>query len=149
VTEVSTTTEPKKPSAIALAREAAKRKAQAIERGKRGRQARLNAAKKHPEQQTLKPNNGTDQHDQLRVYAVRAPPIRLLSKREILAITGVSAPTIWAWMRDSDLNFPRSRIVGGKTFWIESEVVAWIESRPLSQLTPADQLAELKETESA
>jgi hypothetical protein len=36
------------------------------------------------------------QHDQQN----RAPPdVRLLSKAKILAITGVTFPTIWSWMR--------------------------------------------------
>ena len=47
------------------------------------------------------------------VRAARAPParlgVRLLSKREILAITNVTFPTIWAWMRAG--TFPRSRVV--------------------------------------
>jgi predicted DNA-binding transcriptional regulator AlpA len=43
--------------------------------------------------------------------AKKAAPTRLLCKVEVLAIAGVSFPTIWAWMRDG--KFPRARIVGG------------------------------------
>jgi predicted DNA-binding transcriptional regulator AlpA len=39
-----------------------------------------------------------------------AQPVRLLNKREILAITGLTFPTIWKMMRAG--TFPRSRVVG-------------------------------------
>jgi prophage regulatory protein len=49
---------------------------------------------------------------------------RLLSRRELLAKVPVSYPTIWKWMREG--TFPRSRDIGGKVAWIESEIDAWI-----------------------
>ena len=41
-------------------------------------------------------------------------PPRLLDKAEILIITRASFPTVWKWMRAG--TFPRSRVVGGKSF---------------------------------
>jgi len=58
--------------------------------------------------------------------------VRLLSKHEIVAITGVTYPTVWAWMRDGA--FPRSRVVGGKSAWLSSEIEAWIAGLPLRPL---------------
>ena len=59
-------------------------------------------------------------------------PPRLLDKAEILTITRVSFPTVWQWMRAG--TFPRSRVVGGKSMWLSSEVEAWIVSLPLRPL---------------
>jgi predicted DNA-binding transcriptional regulator AlpA len=57
---------------------------------------------------------------------------RLISKGEVLDRTGISYPTIWAWMREE--KFPRSRSVGGKAMWVEAEIEGWILSRPLRAL---------------
>ena len=62
-----------------------------------------------------------------------APPtVRLLGKAEILAITGVTFPTIWAWMRAG--TFPRSRAVGGKSMWRSDEVEQWLAELPVRPL---------------
>ena len=59
-------------------------------------------------------------------------PGRLLSRREILDRTGVSYPTVWQWMIDG--KFPRSRSIGGKCAWIESEYEAWLAALPVVPL---------------
>jgi predicted DNA-binding transcriptional regulator AlpA len=59
---------------------------------------------------------------------------RLLSKQDVLALIGVSYPALWGWIRDG--HFPPARRLGVgdvkrvKIGWLESEVFAWIESRP-------------------
>ena len=76
------------------------------------------------------------EHDDRNVHAARAPPARLgarlLSKREVLGIVGVSYPTIWSMMRAN--TFPRSRVVGGKSMWLSTEVEAWMAALPRSRL---------------
>jgi predicted DNA-binding transcriptional regulator AlpA len=64
--------------------------------------------------------------------AAGIPSARLLDKPEVMAITGVSFPTIWTWMRDG--KFPRSRIVGGKSMWLSTEIEAWIAALPVRRL---------------
>jgi len=75
-------------------------------------------------------------HDNERVHGARAPPPlaaeRLLTKREVLDIVGLSYPTVWAWMRAG--RFPRSRIVGGRSMWRSSEVDAWLAALPMRPL---------------
>jgi predicted DNA-binding transcriptional regulator AlpA len=71
-------------------------------------------------------------HDRQRALAPRAHNIRLLDKREILAITNVTFPTIWAWMRAG--TFPRSRVVGGKSMWLSTDIEAWLAALPVRQL---------------
>ena len=57
---------------------------------------------------------------------------RLVSRDEVLVRTGMSYPTLWAWMREG--KFPRSRDVGGRAMWLASEIEAWIVNRPLRKL---------------
>jgi prophage regulatory protein len=64
---------------------------------------------------------------------------RLLSKPEVLDRTGVTYPTIWQWMRDG--RFPRSRTLGGKICWIESEVEQWMKDLPRTKLKAPDKVA--------
>ena len=58
--------------------------------------------------------------------------VRLLSKYDVIDRIGVTYVTLWTWMRDG--KFPRSRELNGKTTWIESEVDAWIQARPVRRL---------------
>lgn len=66
---------------------------------------------------------------------------RLLSKPDVLALTKKTYPTIWTWMRAG--TFPRSRIVGGSSMWLSSEVEAWLAGlkvRPLKGDPPLDKV---------
>jgi prophage regulatory protein len=63
---------------------------------------------------------------------VAANQVRLISKPEVLDRVGVTFPTIWKWMREG--KFPRSRELGGKVAWIESEIEAWIAALPVRRL---------------
>jgi predicted DNA-binding transcriptional regulator AlpA len=57
---------------------------------------------------------------------------RLIFRSELIDAVGVSYVTVWSWMRAG--TFPRGRDIGGRTAWIESEVAAWIASRPIRRL---------------
>ena len=62
-----------------------------------------------------------------------APPkTKFIDKRELLRRIPVSFQTIWHRMNDG--TFPRSRNIGGKAGWVESEVDAWMAARPLQKL---------------
>jgi predicted DNA-binding transcriptional regulator AlpA len=62
------------------------------------------------------------------------PPtsVRLMSKSEVLSVTGVTYPTIWSWMRDQ--KFPRSRVVGGRVRWRSDEIEKWLVQLPVRAL---------------
>jgi predicted DNA-binding transcriptional regulator AlpA len=62
----------------------------------------------------------------------QGPPPRLLDRHEVCALAGTSYPTLWVWMRAG--TFPRSRIVGGKSKWLSSEVEAWMAALPIRKL---------------
>jgi len=76
------------------------------------------------------------EHDERSVRAANAPPARegahLLSKRQVLAIINVSYPTLWSWMRQG--KFPRSRVVGGKSMWVSTEIESWMAALPRCRL---------------
>jgi prophage regulatory protein len=58
--------------------------------------------------------------------------VRLLSKPEVMSVTGTSFPTLWQMMRAG--TFPRSRIVGGRSMWLSTDIDAWLvglKVRPL------------------
>jgi predicted DNA-binding transcriptional regulator AlpA len=73
----------------------------------------------------MKASNSEDHQEQ-------KPAVRLMPKREVLAITGCSYPTLWEWMRAG--KFPRSRVVCGKSMWISTEVEAWMQNLPVRRL---------------
>jgi predicted DNA-binding transcriptional regulator AlpA len=58
--------------------------------------------------------------------------LRLLSKPEVIAITGASFVTIWTWMRDG--KFPHARIAGGRSMWRSDEIDAWLAGLPIRPL---------------
>ena|SRR6516164_2645442 len=81
-------------------------------------------------------NRPAREDDGRSLHAARAPPARLgtrlLSKREVLAIVGVSYPTLWSMMRAN--TFPRSRVVGGKSMWLSTDIEAWLATLPVRKL---------------
>jgi predicted DNA-binding transcriptional regulator AlpA len=62
---------------------------------------------------------------------------RLLDRHDVISITGVTFPTIWAWMRAG--KFPRSRICGGKSMWLSTEVDEWMAALPIRPLKGDDE----------
>lgn len=57
--------------------------------------------------------------------------MKILSERELRALTGLSRTTHWRYERDPNINFPkRLRLGPGRCGWDEAEVLAWLESRP-------------------
>jgi predicted DNA-binding transcriptional regulator AlpA len=65
-------------------------------------------------------------------HRAHAPPVCLLNRHEVLALAGCSYPTLWAWMRAG--KFPRSRIVGGKSMWLSTEIDEWLANLPVRPL---------------
>ena len=75
------------------------------------------------------------------VEQARPPPtLRLLPQREVCALVGVTAPTLWKWTRDG--KFPKARVMnGGKLGYLAHEVEEWIRALPLQELKPPDEKA--------
>jgi predicted DNA-binding transcriptional regulator AlpA len=132
-----------KPSAqVAVAKKAAELKAKAQERGAPSQQPRIAANAAHIARAALAADVPRHRHEREHVHSGRAPPVHLLDKKNILEITNVTFPTIWAWMRAG--TFPRSRVVGGKSMWLSSDIDAWLADLPMRALK-GDAEVELKQ----
>jgi predicted DNA-binding transcriptional regulator AlpA len=86
-------------------------------------------ARAHP---TRGPPVGKGKVDLASVYERLAHRVGLLDKREVMAITGVTFPTIWEWMRAN--KFPRARIVVGKSKWMAADIADWLNGLPPRRL---------------
>lgn len=57
-------------------------------------------------------------------------PERLLIRRQVTLITGLSRTTLWRYGQEGRFPQPR-RMPGGELRWLESEIMAWIYGLPL------------------
>ena len=75
----------------------------------------------------------SDGHDDDAIRQARpvrqALPVSLIFKRELLKRVPLSFPTIWKMMREG--RFPRARIIGGKSAWLESEIDQFLTDLPV------------------
>lgn len=46
---------------------------------------------------------------------------------------GISDMTLWRWLENPELNFPRPIYIGRRRYWRESDIVAWLEAREVSE----------------
>ena len=58
---------------------------------------------------------------------------RIYSKRTRRAVTGVSEATWWRMEQRGEAP-KRRQISPGRVGWLESEILEWIKSRPLSKI---------------
>lgn len=58
--------------------------------------------------------------------------IRLIYKTELLERVGLSYTTIWFMMREG--RFPRSRVIGGRSAWLASEIDRFLAELPVRRL---------------
>lgn len=42
---------------------------------------------------------------------------------------GISDMSLWRCLNDPDLRFPRPIYIGRRRYWLETEILAWIEER--------------------
>jgi predicted DNA-binding transcriptional regulator AlpA len=61
-----------------------------------------------------------------------AVPVRLLNRHEVVAITGLTYPSIWQRMKRGE--FPRSRVLGERSVWRSDEIDQWLANLPLRPL---------------
>lgn len=45
---------------------------------------------------------------------------------------GISDMTLWRWLNDPDLGFPRPVIINRLRYWRQAEVLAWLDSREVA-----------------
>ena len=67
-----------------------------------------------------------------------AEPVAFHPNRRIMALTvrelcgGISDMTLWRWLADPALEFPRPIVIGRRRFWVEADVLAWLASREVA-----------------
>lgn len=58
---------------------------------------------------------------------------RIIKAQDLRAICGgISDMTLWRWLNDPALDFPRPIYLGRRRYWREAEVQAWIEAREVA-----------------
>jgi prophage regulatory protein len=62
-------------------------------------------------------------------------PLVFLSKAQVLKKIPITAPTLWAWVRQGKFPSPRA-ISPNKTVWVADEVDAWIRAQPIRRYKP-------------
>lgn len=45
---------------------------------------------------------------------------------------GISYMTLWRWLNDPAMAFPKPIKLGARRYWRQSEVVAWLEAREVA-----------------
>lgn len=56
---------------------------------------------------------------------ISASPVRQLCG-------GISDMTLWRWLENPDMNFPKPIYIGRRRYWREAEIIAWLESREVA-----------------
>jgi predicted DNA-binding transcriptional regulator AlpA len=54
----------------------------------------------------------------------------LIPAAQILKRYGISEMTLWRWLRDNELGFPRPIVINRRRYWWNTGVSAWERSRP-------------------
>ncbi len=45
---------------------------------------------------------------------------------------GISDMSLWRWLNDPDVNFPKPIYIGRRRYWKEAEIIAWLEAREVA-----------------
>jgi len=45
---------------------------------------------------------------------------------------GISDMTLWRWLDNSELNFPRPIYIGRRRYFREAEIIAWMDAREVA-----------------
>ncbi|TGN58591.1 hypothetical protein E4L95_12330 [Paracoccus liaowanqingii] len=75
------------------------------------------------------------QFQRLTANAAAVPQLDCNPHRRIPALTvcdlcgGISDMTLWRWLNDTTLGFPRPIYIGRRRYWREADVLTWLESR--------------------
>jgi predicted DNA-binding transcriptional regulator AlpA len=57
-------------------------------------------------------------------------PHRLMNSAELRHLCGgISDMSLWRWLADEELGFPRPLTVGKRRYWRRGDVIAWISHR--------------------
>jgi len=57
-----------------------------------------------------------------------APDTKYLTGPQVCARYSITAMSLWRWLRDTELGFPKPLRINDRRYWHESELVAWERS---------------------
>lgn len=52
-----------------------------------------------------------------------------LTARQVLSRYGITDMTLWRWLRNPDLGFPRPTVINRRRYFAEAELTAWERQR--------------------
>ena len=59
-----------------------------------------------------------------------ARPLYLIGAGDVRAMFGgVSDMTLWRWLNDQELNFPKPIYIGKRRYWRASDLTSWLQAR--------------------
>ncbi|MEM1072977.1 MAG: hypothetical protein AAGI36_00880 [Pseudomonadota bacterium] len=54
----------------------------------------------------------------------------LINAAAVLAIFGgITEMTLWRWLKDEELNFPKPIVIQKRRYWREAELMSWIDAQ--------------------
>jgi predicted DNA-binding transcriptional regulator AlpA len=74
---------------------------------------------------TRAPNAPDPEHDCNPHRRIQAASVRQLCG-------GISDMSLWRWLDNPELNFPRPIYIGRRRYWREAEIIAWLEAREVA-----------------
>ena len=54
----------------------------------------------------------------------------MLQAATAITVDDISDMTLWRWLKDANLNFPKPIYVQRRRFWREAELIEWISNQP-------------------
>lgn len=56
-----------------------------------------------------------------------------IQSRDVRALCGnISDMTLWRWLHNPELNFPKPIYIGRLRYWRESDIIAWLEAQEVT-----------------
>lgn len=71
-------------------------------------------------------------HCEISQPATVDPHRRINAARVCELCGGVSDMSLWRWLDDAELGFPRPIYIARRRYWREADVIAWLDSREVA-----------------
>ncbi|MFC5737726.1 helix-turn-helix transcriptional regulator [Sinirhodobacter huangdaonensis] len=55
---------------------------------------------------------------------------KLINSATVRALCGgISDMSLWRWLHNPEMAFPKPRVIARRRYWIEAEILAWIDAQ--------------------
>jgi predicted DNA-binding transcriptional regulator AlpA len=55
--------------------------------------------------------------------------MRQINAPAVQQLCGVSRATLWRWLEDPNLAFPKPVKINTRRYWLEAEILTWLEAQ--------------------